>query len=126
MNYIQIVNRCAIIDLADSNSSGHLEASKDVSALLNMKFKLFLLDFRKVEKFSSHVLGFTLGVIKSVLANSDGGARIFARGLNDMYIEIMQKALTIEDVEQEAIDLYGKGIKEIKIIPMLNKVEGNS
>jgi len=97
-----------------------------VSALLNLKFKLFLLDFRKVEKFSSHVLGFTLGVIKSVLTNSDSGSRIFARGLSGMYIEIMQKALTITDVEQEAADLYGNGIKEIKIIPRFDIRESNT
>jgi hypothetical protein len=121
MNYVRIVNRCAIIELADSDSSEHQDIIMDISKLLDMKFKLFLLDFRMVNKFSSHIFGFTLGIIKSVLTNVDCDSRIFVRGLGSVQVEMMQKAICMLDVTGEDRDLYGIDIKEVKLVSDLKR-----
>jgi hypothetical protein len=116
MNYVRIVNRCAVIELSDSDKSEHHDIVREVSDLLNMKFKLFLLDFRMVNKFSSHIFGFTLGIVKSVLSNVGNGSRVFVRGLGPDNVEMVGKAILIFKASQEDIDLYGKDIYEVKIV----------
>lgn len=92
MSFVKVEASCAVLKFSDAVVCEHREILMDVVALMQFGFTHFIFDFMDVSKFSSSVLGFTLGLVRAV---KESGGKIYVRNLTPEARNMLQYSVTM-------------------------------
>lgn len=120
MTFVRASHRYAVITVVDSDNSGHHTIAEDISCLLARNFTVFIIDFKQVTKFNSHVLALLAGIYK-VVTSAHGKlfiSKMAPLAKDTLSICGLHLTTITEDDAQYLIGVDADGLREIQQVTL--------
>lgn len=113
MNFVKVSNKWAILELEDAGVSAHKEIFEEIKQLITLDFKFFIFDFKKVNRFTSNILGFVLGTARILIKECE--RKVYIKNLSEEGQDMLRRSLELNEAQLITNIINTDGLKELII-----------